>query len=366
MKKFILAIVIFAAISGVFATITFRETATQPNAVIINDTAMAVAAMPYYDVAEVSLFLTDQLTYAFQEMDYQRENRDQRLQLIIYIFIAVFTIGGIALFLYCELTILSPFRKLQGFARSVAEGQLDTPLEMDKHNRFGAFSESFDIMREEIHKANQSKKELVAALSHDIKTPIASIKAVTELMLVKNNDEKQQAQLGTITAKAEQVNALITNMFDATLEELQVLHVTPIEEDSAKIAELIKTADYEGRTAISQIPSCLVIADLLRLQQVFDNIISNSYKYADTDIVVSAAFEEQYLVIKVKDFGAGVSSDELPHLFDKFYRGGNREKVSGQGLGLYISRYFMKQMQGDIVCNNYDDGFAVKVFIKLA
>jgi len=366
MKKIILIIIIFVAISGIFVAVTFREEAPQPNAVIINDAAMAVATMPYDDVAELSHFLTEQLTYAFQEMDSQRESRDQRLQLVIYIFIAVFAIGGIALFIYCELTILSPFRKLKGFARSVAEGHLDAPLEMDKHNRFGAFSESFDIMREELSKANQSKKELVAALSHDIKTPIASIKAVTELMQVKSNDEKQQTQLNTITAKAEQINGLITNMFNATLEELQVLQVTPEEVGSTEIAGLITNADYEGRATVSEIPTCLVIADLLRLQQVFDNIISNSYKYADTDIEVSATFEDRYLIVEIKDFGTGVTSDELPRLFEKFYRGDNKERVSGQGLGLYISQYFMKQMQGDITCNNCDDGFVVRVFVRLA
>ena len=147
---------------------------------------------------------------------------------------------------------------------------------------------------------------------------------------------------------------------------MQVLQVTPEEVGSTEIAGLIRNADYESRTTISEIPTCLVIADLLRLQQVFDNIISNSYKYADTDIEVSATFEDRYLVVAVKDFGAGVPSNELPRLFEKFYRGDNKERVSGQGLGLYISQYFMKQMQGDITCNNCDDGFVIKVFVRLA
>jgi len=364
MKKLIFAMIVMAVTGGIFVTLAFRAATPQPNAVLMNDMVMTITQSD--NTTELIPFLTAQLTYAFEEMDSARQVRDSRLQLFMYIFIAVLFAATFALLLYCEVKILSPFRKLQGFARSIADGNLDVPLAMDKNNTFGAFTESFDIMREELRKANHSKKELVASLSHDIKTPIASIKAVTELMLVKTTDEKEQARLNTITAKAEQVNALITNMFHATLEELEVLNVAPEEVSSAEIATLIANADYQGQATVSAIPTCLVVADLLRLQQVFDNVISNSYKYANTSILVAVTFEGQYLAIDIQDFGAGVTDEDLAHLFDKFYRGGNKDKVGGQGLGLFISKYFMTQMQGDIVCQNRDGGFAVRVLVKLA
>ncbi|HKM00196.1 MAG TPA: histidine kinase dimerization/phospho-acceptor domain-containing protein, partial [Mobilitalea sp.] len=141
--------------------------------------------------------------------------------------------------IWIDRSIYRPFRKLQNFARHVAEGRLDLPLEMDKGNRFGAFTESFDLMREELGKAreneriaNQSKKELVASLSHDIKTPVASIKAVSEVMYARAKEEYDRKQLETINAKADQINTLITNMFNATLEELQELKVTATEQSS--------------------------------------------------------------------------------------------------------------------------------------
>jgi nitrogen fixation/metabolism regulation signal transduction histidine kinase len=86
---------------------------------------------------------------------------------------------------YLHITLLRPFRKMQSFAHQIAAGNLDIPLNMDRNNLFGAFTESFDLMREELHRAREnertadkSKKELVASLSHDIKTPVAYIKAV--------------------------------------------------------------------------------------------------------------------------------------------------------------------------------------------
>jgi signal transduction histidine kinase len=127
--------------------------------------------------------------------------RQYRNYLLIFSIIIIFSAAILCVIylVYIDKTIFHPFRKLQGFARHVAAGNLDMPLEMDKGNLFGAFTESFDLMREELNKAreserlaNQSKKELVASLSHDIKTPVASIKAVTEVMYIKTTDENQK------------------------------------------------------------------------------------------------------------------------------------------------------------------------------
>ena len=274
---------------------------------------------------------------------------------------------------YLYYTVLRPFNKLQSFSRRIAEGNLDIPLEMDKNNLFGAFTESFDLMREELKKsrenerrADQSKKELVASLSHDIKTPVASIKAVTELMLVTTKEEKDRKQLETISAKAEQINLLITDMFRATLEELETLRVTVLELPSTAIPDLIKNADYKGLVQDFDMPDGIVLADPLRLQQIFDNIIHNSYKYAGTDIKVKAAILEDFMVIEIMDFGAGVLKDELPLLLHKFYRGKNAGKKGGYGLGLYISHYLITQMSGKLTCDNYENGFSVKLVLRLA
>ena len=275
--------------------------------------------------------------------------------------------------IYIDQSILRPFRKLKGFARLIAEGKLDMPLEMDRGNRFGAFTESFDLMREELNRArenerlaNQSKKELVASLSHDIKTPIASIKAVSEVMYAKSSDEYEQKQLEVINAKADQINTLITNLFNATLEELQELRVAVTEQSSQLLYGLIKNADYYNQVTISSIPECIVLADVLRLAQVVDNVISNSYKYAGTSIETSAKVKENYLEIAFKDYGLGVSDEERPLIFNKFYRAKNSEGKSGTGLGLYIAKYLMNKMSGDIICEKTEDGFVLKLKLLIA
>lgn len=214
--------------------------------------------------------------------------------------------------------------------------------------------------------ANKSKKELVASLSHDIKTPVASIKAVAELMHIKTKDQDQKRQLEVINSKADQINTLITNIFSATLEELQELKVTVTEESSQIVYDLIKSADYNQQSDITDIPECIILADPLRLAQVFDNIISNSYKYAETPIHISGHIKGKYLEIAFKDYGGGISQEEIPLVFNKFYRAENSKGKDGSGLGLYISKYMMEKMEGDIYCDNQVNGFTVVVKLLIA
>lgn len=323
-------------------------------------------------------------------------------------------------------SVFEPFRRLEDFAMRVAGGNLDLPLSMDRDNVFGAFTESFDLMREQLklareqeRRADQSKKELVAQLSHDIKTPIASIKAVAEVMEAStlqeasrqnergssrdsqvgasqgdtslhkdvSNDskaaskgknetyeanrydllgrEKELQRLSVIQAKADQIDALVSNLFHATLEELEELKVHPSEQDSRGLRELLRQADYLKKADVGDIPECLVWYDPMRLQQVFDNLIGNSYKYAGTPIWVTAELSQGALTIDICDSGPGVPEEELPLLYEKFYRGRNGQGKSGAGLGLFISHYLMERMDGELTCKNGKRGFLARVCLKI-
>lgn len=275
-------------------------------------------------------------------------------------------------FFYVQRTVIKPFHKLEGFAERIAGGNLDIPLTMDRQNVFGAFTESFDMMRSELKKArtaearaNADKKELVAKLSHDIKTPVASIKAASEVGAALSTDEKSRGNYEQIIQKADQINTLVTNLFSATLEELQELAVTPSDLKSGELRELLENADYLHRADIPSVPDCLLFADKLRLQQVFDNIFANSYKYADTKVNVMIYTEESYLNVYIEDYGGGVDESELLLLKEKFKRGSNAKDIEGAGLGLYISDYCMKKMQGKLDVENGSSGLKATVMIAL-
>lgn len=305
------------------------------------------------------------------ETDYVARKRSLAVVLTVILLLQMAALFCYTAWLHRRL--VKPFHKLKGFAERVAGGNLDVPLEMDRYNLFGAFTESFDLMRSELKKArlaearaNAGKKELVAKLSHDIKTPVASIKAASEVGLALSGSERLRDNYTQIIRKADQINTLITNLFTATLEELQQLSVNPADLDSSVLAELLENADYLHRAAPLEIPSCLIHADKLRLQQTLDNIFANSYKYAGTEIVVTMAKENRRLVLTVEDFGGGVPDEELPLLKEKFRRGSNAGDREGAGLGLFISDYFMREMQGDLVVENGARGLRVSVVIPLS
>ncbi len=300
---------------------------------------------------------------------------ESQKQIIVWMISMMFVVQlllGMGYFLYLHHIILNPFSKLKGFAQRIASGNLDIPLEMDRYNLFGAFTESFDLMRSELKKArireakaNESKKELVAKLSHDIKTPVASIKAISEVGLEISKIERDKDNYHQIICKADQINTLISNLFTATLEELQQLSVCPIYLKSSLIKGMLENADYMHRANIPSIPECFIYADPLRLQQVFDNIFANAYKYAKTDISVSIWKDEQQIKIVIEDFGGGVKEEELSHLKEKFKRGSNTKNIEGAGLGLYISDYFLKEMHGNLEIENGASGLRVIVILSI-
>lgn len=285
--------------------------------------------------------------------------------------------------------ILKPFDVMKQFAQKIADGDLEYKLPMDKGNYFGAFTESFDLMREELIKARQgefeaniSKKELVAELSHDIKTPVATIKAICELLQAKLGSVKtnktttentaiiqSMEKIEVINTKADIIDKLISNMFHATLEELEMLKVTVSEQPSPIITRMFRDINhFEKIQFINDVPQCLIKCDPLRLSQVIDNVISNSYKYAGTfiDIAFSMNQVEKLLIIKIRDYGPGFETDEGPLLCEKFFRGSgeNVNKTPGSGLGLYLASQFMEAMEGSIECFN-ENGFVAKLHIKM-
>lgn len=276
---------------------------------------------------------------------------------------------------YVNRTILRPFKKLSGFAGEVAGGRLDAPLFMDRHNIFGAFTESFDMMRDNLKaarhreiEASRSKKEMIASLSHDIKTPITVIRLHLEFLQMQIRDENQLEKVNAIEAKIGQIDYLINNLLQNTLEELGHLEVITAHEDSRILPDIMKAVNIREKINIQPVPTCLVTIDRKRMEQVFANILYNAVKYAGTDVDVTFTMADPFLQMDISDRGKGVADTELQYLCEKFFRGQTAIALGkeGEGLGLYISDYLMKRMNGELICINKPDGFTVRLLIPLS
>lgn len=300
--------------------------------------------------------------------------KSRNITIIVFVsivsFIQIMTI--VIYYLYLNKKIIKPFEQMENFANRVAMGDLDIPITMDRGNNFGAFTESFDIMREELKKArkkekeaNDSKKELVAKLSHDIKTPVASIKSTSELGMVVTKDEKIKSYFDVINQKFDQINTLVLNLLTSSIEDLTEISINPVKCDSNVLYEIIKNSDYKNKVNKYKIDDCYVYLDRVRFQQVIDNVFSNSYKYADTNIDIKTKLDNVYLTLEIKDFGDSINDIELPLLTEKYKRGSNASNMDGVGLGLYISKSFIELMDGEFEIRNDHPGFVAIIKLRI-
>lgn len=271
--------------------------------------------------------------------------------------------------------VVKPFQRLESFANKISTGMFDEPLPMDKNNIFGLFTQSFDVMRASLlearHRqmeAERAKKELIASLSHDIKTPVTSIKLIAELLLAVNTEPTIYDKLKTIEDKADQISRLMNDMMHSALEELGELNVNLTSESSEVLRSLFEDSDPYGHVRIGDIPQCMVDMDVSRVEQVIGNIITNSYKYAGTDIDVECSVDGGFLRIDLNDYGAGVEPDAIELVCAKFYRGENAKAShkDGEGLGLYIAKLLMEKIGGGLEVYNRTDGFSVRLMLRLS
>lgn len=290
-------------------------------------------------------------------------------------------LGAIFFGIYINNSIYKPFKQMEEFAGKVAEGDLSAHLVMDKQNMFGSFTESFDIMREELIKSREreialqkKERELVASLSHDLKTPITGIKVTAELLQAKLEGAAAPSaydysdKLQSIMKKADQIDLLVSDLLQSTLDDLGEIQVNLCDEEARVLNDMIERYDDRRLVRCAMAPSVIINIDIRRMGQVIGNIISNSYKYANTAMDVEYQIVDDYLAMCIRDYGPGVPPDELALITNKFYRGKitTEGKQDGNGLGLYIAKMLMTKMNGELIPESDGTGLAITLLIPLS
>lgn len=291
--------------------------------------------------------------------------------LLVWILCAAGIVAVWTVVAYMYVSVVRPFATLEVFAGEVAAGNLDLPLAYGRTNPFGRFTWAFDNMRTEIKRARAAEAEAleqsktsIAALSHDIKTPIASIRAYSEaLELGLARDEEERAGYArTIARKCDEVTQLTDDLFLHALADLDRIAVEPVD---VPIHETLRAAvtdfDASGDVRLIRLDHAIVRHDPKRLVQALENLITNARKYAaGSPVEVSGTHvpDGTYLV-EVRDFGPGIAPEDLPFVCDRFYRGCNAGDAPGAGLGLFIVHYLVEQMGGTVHLENAAPGLRV-------
>ena len=286
----------------------------------------------------------------------------------------------LSLLVFIYVRILKPFDELKEYATEISKGNLDVSLKMGKGNYFGDFTWAFDNMRKEIIKSRtaeknaiENNKTVIATLSHDIKTPMASIRAYAEAFgaNMDSTPEKRQKYLTVLMEKCDEVSKLTNDLFIHSISEMNKLDVNKesfdiiefLDKDVRRLfvsedeVDIILPESDEDRKAI------LVNADRKRLLQIIENLKSNSEKYAKTKVEISLENTDG-IKLHFRDFGPGIPDEEMPFITGKFYRGKNVGDENGSGLGLYIVDELVGRMDGSLKLYNRDPGLEVIIDLK--
>lgn len=283
--------------------------------------------------------------------------------------IFLISVGG-----YCYFTVIRPFGRLTDFAERVAQGDLETPLEYERTNLFGKFTWAFDSMRKEILRARtcereaiENNKTVIASLSHDIKTPISTVRAYAEAMeMGMSRAEDREKYVSVIIRKCDEVAQLTEDMLAHSLTDLDKLRMHPeVFELNGFLEDLLADLNTQN-DIIFEKPSYTIYmnADRNRLSQAVENLITNARKYAGTNIDVHINRDENNAYITFHDSGEGVPDEDMPFIFGKFYRGKNTNGEKGSGLGLFIVKYIVCQSGGDVRARN-NNGFEVTLTLPV-
>ena len=282
--------------------------------------------------------------------------------------------------IYVDLKVLKPFNKLSNYSTELAKGNLTSPMKEEKNKNFGKFVWGMDMLREtlETNKKNElklqkDKKTLILSISHDIKTPLSAIKLYSKALKegIYETPEKRNDALNGIDKNVKEIEKHVSDIVNASREDF--LNLT-VENKELYLSDLINKIEilYKEKFAhlhtlfeIAPYDNCLIKGDANRLEEVLQNILENAIKYGDGRYVkMHIDEEEDYKLIYITNSGSSINEEELPHIFDSFYRGSNAENKDGSGLGLYICKSLMRMMGGDIFAKIENNEFNVVTVIK--
>lgn len=265
---------------------------------------------------------------------------------LIYLSIILIVLSTFAAFMLSR-TLTKPILKISQAAQQVAAGDLNVHVHIKSKDEIGKLSQDFNLMVREINKSSTLQKELVANVSHDIRTPLTMIKGYAEIIkdLTGDNKQKREEQLDVIIEESNRLNVLVNDILD--LSRLQAGQITI---QKTKFDLGVKLRDVMKRYRLLEINEnfqfsleapehCMVYADEVKIEQVLYNIINNATNHTGEDKKVMIALEEneQWATVKISDTGAGIKQEDMPLIWDRYYKPYKKKDRKGMGTGLGLS-----------------------------
>lgn len=319
---------------------------------------------------------------SYYRFDYRSDSNHISPSVIIMtdICLAVLLLVMLTTLIFVKKQILNPFIKLRDIPYELSKGNLTVPLKENKSRLFGKFVWGLDLLREHLEQQKKNelallkeKKTLILSISHDIKTPLSAIKLSSQALSkgLYKDKQKQLEVAKNINENANQIENFVTDIVKASNEEFIKFEVNNgdfyLDDCISEINNYYKEKLHLNKTVftISEHANHLINGDPDRAIEVMQNIIENAIKYGDGEFInIDFSSEEDCSLISISNSGCTLDDNEMPHIFDSFWRGSNSKTSSGSGLGLYICRQLMHLMNGEIFAEKHGSVMILTLVFK--
>lgn len=271
--------------------------------------------------------------------------------------------------LFYKHELQKPIDILMHASRKISENQLDFSISYNKQNELGQLCAAFDDMRRaldagsrEMWRSLEERKRLNAAFSHDLRTPLTVLKGYADFLdkyMGQISQDKERHVLSLMNGQIERLENYTGKM--SAIQKLEDImpDITEIQADAFR-EELMKSGTYlcrDKRLALDfQSDAGTLFIDRSLVPEVFENLLSNAARYAESEIRVNVLAEKGHLTISVQDDGVGFSEDALRLAAEPFYREDKTQNNAHFGLGLYICRIICEKCGGSLRISNTETG----------
>jgi signal transduction histidine kinase len=324
-------------------------------------------------------YLGDRLS-GYLRFDYAASYSDNNILLKVELIIFIFGAVIISVLLYVRNSILRPFNTLSEIPYELSKGNLKEEVKENKNKYFGKFVWGINVLRENLDhhkikelKLEKEKKLLLLSISHDIKTPLNTIKLYAKAIEegIYDTDEKKISAAKQIQEKSLEIENFVKEiMKTASVDVLEI----EVKNSEFYLKDLIDkvVVTYKGKCDLKMIDftvedysNKLIKGDLDRVLEAMGNILENAFKYGDGKEIKISFYEEDYCqLIKIFNSGETISQNEFNHIFDSFYRASNAKDKPGNGLGLYICRAIMEKLEGEIFAECEESGMSFTLVLR--
>lgn len=285
-------------------------------------------------------------------------------------------IGFSVIFIFVFVSLISkPIQQIDKGIESLGDGDFATPIEVSGPRDLEGLGERLDWLRRRLAELDREKIKMIAHISHELKTPLSSIKEGVGLLrdeLVGSMSFKQKEVVAILDKNSDKLHMLIQNILDFNMSQARKI---PVKQEELRIDEIIKKVVADHRNSMLarkismdiKLEQLIVRGDREQLKTVFDNLLSNAVKFTPDGGEIKARLveDEEKVVFQIDDSGAGVDKEDRARIFSPFFQGKEAKKaiVKGSGLGLAIVREYVQNHGGSIRLLPSKKGASFSVFL---